>query len=90
MTDNVEKYPPIPEERLKKYQDLWNNSRSSDGIDPDVARHLSRVKALHGQGIEFLSGLNNEYLGAFMAPSRGTWKMPILLLWGCLLKNQRR
>ena len=68
MTDNVEKYPPIPEERLKKYQDLWLNSRSSDGIEPDVARHLARVKALHGVGIEFLSGLNKEYLGAFMAP----------------------
>ena len=35
MTDTVEKHPPIPVDRLAKYQDLWENSRSSDGIDPD-------------------------------------------------------
>ncbi|KPK13374.1 MAG: hypothetical protein AMJ56_02015 [Anaerolineae bacterium SG8_19] len=68
MTNSVEKYPPIPEERLKKYQDLWENAISRDGVDPAVKAHLERVKAIDGQGIEFLSNINKDYLGAFMAP----------------------
>lgn len=70
----ITKYPPIPEERLKKYKDLWENSRSKDNIAPEIAAHLARVKEMGGgQGIEFLSNLNKDYLGAFMAPfSRDT------------------
>jgi hypothetical protein len=67
--NNVKKYPPIPKERIEKYQDLWKNSTSREGVHPDVKAHLERVKSMgDGKGIEFISGLNKEYLGAFMAP----------------------
>ncbi len=66
---NIKKWPPIPEERLKKYQHYWENGRSVDGIDEEVKAHLARVKTMGGgQGIEILSNLNKDYLGAFMAP----------------------
>jgi arginase family enzyme len=69
MKKEIKKYPPIPQERLDKYQDLWKNSTSRDGVHPDVKAHLERVKSMgDGKGIEFVSGLNKEYLGAFMAP----------------------
>ena len=31
-----EKWPPIPEERRKKYEDLFNNSTSFEGVPPDA------------------------------------------------------
>ena len=69
MSKEVEKYPPIPEERRKKYEDYWLNGRSIDGIDPEVAVHLARIKAAGGgKGLEVLSAVNKDYLGAFMAP----------------------
>ena len=69
MTKKIKKHPPIPEDRLAKYKDLWENSRSRDGVAPEVRAHLERVKTMGGgQGIEFLSNLNKDYLGAFMSP----------------------
>ena len=66
---NPEKYAPISTDKLAKYQDLWKNSTSREGVDPEVRAHLERVKTMGGgQGIEFLSNLNKDYLGAFMAP----------------------
>jgi arginase family enzyme len=64
----MEKYPPIPEERRKKYEDLWLNSRSIDGVPEEVRDHLVRMREIDGVGIEQLSSLNKDYLGAFMAP----------------------
>ena len=56
MKKEIKKYPPIPQERLDKYQDLWKNSTSREGVHPDVKAHLERVKTMGGgQGIEFLS-----------------------------------
>jgi arginase family enzyme len=69
MKRQIEKYPAIPKERLDKYQDLWKNSTSREGVHPDVRAHLERVKTMGGgKGIEFLSNINKDYLGAFMAP----------------------
>lgn len=69
MDKKIEKHPPISEDRLKKYKDYWENGRSIDGIADEVKAHLARVKQMGGgQGIEFLSNLNKDYLGAFMAP----------------------
>ena len=69
MKKEIKKYQPIPKERLDKYKDLYENSRSSDGIAQEVQDHLKRVKTMGGgKGIEFLSNLNKDYLGAFMAP----------------------
>ena len=66
---NPEKYPPMSADKLAKYQDLWKNSTSREGVDPEVRAHLERVKTMGGGiGIEFLSNLNKDYLGAFMAP----------------------
>ena len=66
---NIKKHPPIPEDRLAKYKDLWENSTSREGVAPEVKAHLERVKTMGGgQGIEFLSNYNKDYLGAFMAP----------------------
>ena len=61
-------------ERIKKLQDYWENGRSVDGIDPAIKKHLARMKTMGGgKGIEFLSNLNKDYLGAFTAPfSRDT------------------
>lgn len=65
----IEKWPAMDAEKLKELQHYWENGRSIDGVDPDVRRHLERVKTMGGgQGIEFLSNLNKDYLGAFMAP----------------------
>ncbi len=71
---NIKKWPPMDPERLKKSQDYWENGRSIDGIDPDIRAHLKRMKTMGGgKEIEFLSNLNKDYLGAFMAPfSRDT------------------
>lgn len=69
MKKEIKKYPPIPAEKLARYKDLWEHSTSRDGIHPDVKAHLERVKTMGGgKGIEFLSNLNKDYLGAFMAP----------------------
>ena len=69
MKKNIKKYPPISAEKLAKYKDLWENSTSREGVHPDVRAHLERVKTMGGgKGIEFLSNLNKDYLGAFMAP----------------------
>jgi arginase family enzyme len=64
----IEKWPPIPENRRKKYEDLFNNSTSFDGVPPDVRAHIERVGSLHGEGIEVIGNLNKDYLGAFHAP----------------------
>jgi arginase family enzyme len=69
MKKKIEKYPAIAPDKLAKYQDLWENSTSREGVHPEVRAHLERVKTMGGgQGIEFLSNLNKDYLGAFMAP----------------------
>lgn len=69
MKKEIKKYPALDKEKLAKYKDLYENSRSTDGIHPDVVNHLTRVKSMGGgKGIEFLSNLNKDYLGAFMAP----------------------
>jgi agmatinase len=82
MDKKIVKHPPIPAERLKKYQDLWKNSTSAEGIAQEVLDHLVRVKTMGGgQGIEFLSNLNKDYLGAFMAPfSRDTADADIVVV----------
>ncbi len=67
MSD-VEKYPPIPEDRRRKYQDLFENSTSFEGVPPDVRAHIERIGSLHGEGIEVIGNLNKDYLGAFHAP----------------------
>jgi arginase family enzyme len=66
----IEKQPPIPEDRLKKYKDLWENSKSRDGVPPEVAAHLARMKTVGVEpiGIEAMGDTNKDYLGAFMAP----------------------
>lgn len=71
---NIKKWPAMDPERIKKLQDYWENGRSVDGIDPAIKKHLARMKTMGGgKGIEFLSNLNKDYLGAFTAPfSRDT------------------
>jgi len=39
----IEKYPPIPEERRKRYKDLFENSQSIDGVAENVKNHLIRM-----------------------------------------------
>ena len=82
MDKKITKHPPIPEERLKKYQEYWENGRSVDGIADEVKAHLARVREMGGgQGIEFLSNINKDYLGAFMAPfSRDTSNADIVVV----------
>jgi hypothetical protein len=75
------KHPPIPAERLAKYQDLWLNSQSIDGIDQEVMEHLVRISEMGGVGLEVVGNLNKEYLGAFMAPfSRDTKNADIVVV----------
>lgn len=65
----IEKWPPIPEERRKKYKELFENSRSSEGIAENVKKHLIRMgQQGDGAGIEVIGNLNKDYLGAFHAP----------------------
>jgi agmatinase len=69
MGDKAMNYPPMPEEKLKRLRDYYENGTSVDGIPDKVKAHLARVKEMGGgQGIEFLSNINKDYLGAFMAP----------------------
>ncbi len=64
----MKKFPPIPEERRKRYEDVWNNKTSFETLPEDVAAHLARMQQVGGAGIELLSDLNKDYLGAFMSP----------------------
>ena len=64
----IEKRPPIPENRRRKYEDPFNNSTSPEGVPPDVRAHIERLGSLHGQGTEVTGDLNKDYLGAFHAP----------------------
>ncbi|MDJ0892690.1 MAG: hypothetical protein QNK18_16040, partial [Gammaproteobacteria bacterium] len=64
----IEKRPPIPENRRKKYEDLFNNATSLEGVPPDVRAHIERVGSLHGHGTEVIGELNKDDLGAFHAP----------------------
>ena len=69
MADKAMNYPPMSEEKRAKLKDYFENGRSVDGIPEKVQKHLARVKEMGGgQGIEFLSNINKDYLGAFMAP----------------------
>lgn len=69
MGDTPMKQPPLPAEKLKRLRQYYETGTSMDGIDPKVRAHLERVREMGGgQGIEFLSNLNKDYLGAFMAP----------------------
>ncbi len=61
----MDKYPPIPEQRRRRYEELWQHSQSIDGVPDEVRDYLLRLKTL---GIEQMSSLNKDYLGAFMAP----------------------
>ena len=71
---SIKKWPAMDPKRIEKLKDYWENGRSVDGIDPAIKKHLARLKTMGGgKGIEFLSNLNKDYLGAFMAPfSRDT------------------
>jgi len=62
------KWPPIPEDRRKHYEDLFYNSTSVESIAPDVRAHLERIASAGGAGIEVIGNLNKDYLGAFHAP----------------------
>ncbi len=64
----MKKYPAIPEERRKKYEHIFNNVSSAESMPEDVVSHLVRMQEMAGAGIEMLSDLNKDYLGAFMAP----------------------
>ncbi len=64
----MKKYPPIPEERRKKYENIFHNVSSAESMPEDVVSHLVRMQEMGGAGIEMLSDLNKDYLGAFMAP----------------------
>ena len=65
----VKKYPPMSEERRKRYRDLFENSKSSEGVADNVRNHLIRMgEQGDGAGIELIGNLNKDYLGAFHAP----------------------
>jgi arginase family enzyme len=69
MGDKAMNYPPMPEEKLERLRHYYENGTSAEGIPDKVKEHLARVKQMGGgQGIEFLSNINKDYLGAFMAP----------------------
>ena len=69
MPDTPMNYPQMSEEKLQKLRHYYENGTSFDGVPKKVQDHLARVKSMGGgQGIEFLSNLNKDYLGAFMAP----------------------
>ncbi len=68
MAAKIKKWPAVSEDRRKRYEDLFKNSVSTDGVSPEVRAHIERMGAMAGQGIEVISGLNKDYLGAFHAP----------------------
>jgi agmatinase/guanidinobutyrase len=59
------KWPPIPAERLEKYENIYNNKSVHDYLPNYVSDHLKRLQKV---GIEQISGWNRDYLGAFLAP----------------------
>ena len=89
MSKSVEKWPAIPEERRKKYQDLFDNSSSFDGVPPAVRAHIERVgKAGEtGEGIEVIGGLNKDYLGSYLAPFSHDTENSDLVIIGCPLEK---
>ena len=67
--NEVKKYPPMSEERRKRYRDLFENSQSIEGVAENVKNHLFRMSEQgDGAGIELIGNLNKDYLGAFHAP----------------------
>ena len=65
---NIKKHKPISKKRLAVYQHLWKHGASIDGMPEEVKKHLARIKAAGGGGIETVGNYNKDYLGAFMAP----------------------
>jgi arginase family enzyme len=86
-TRDPNKHPPIPEERRRRYQDLFENSTSVTGIDPKVVAHLERLQTAGGQGIEVIGNLNKDYLGAFHAPFSRNLEAADLAIVGCPLEK---
>lgn len=69
MGDTPMKQPPMPEDKIRRLKEYYETATSFDGIPEKVRKHLERVAAMGGgQGIEFISNFNKDYLGAFMAP----------------------
>lgn len=64
----MEKWPSIPEERLKKYREIFENFAGGETLPQHVLEHLQRMTEINGEGIELLSYRNKDYLGAFMSP----------------------
>ena len=59
----------MPEDKIRRLKEYYETATSFDGIPEKVRKHLERVAAMGGgQGIEFISNFNKDYLGAFMAP----------------------
>ena len=64
--EKYKKAQPIPEERLKKYRDIYYNKNMLDYMPDHVAKYYQRVVAA---GIEQVSPLNRLY-GAIFKGSR--------------------
>ncbi|USD19598.1 arginase family protein [Microbulbifer variabilis] len=75
-------YPEMSKEKKARLQDLWKHSRSSDGIDPEVASHLQRMGKMGGVGLEVVGNLNKDYLGGFMSPYSRDCKNADLVIVG--------
>lgn len=60
----------MPADQQERYRKAFETATSLDGVDPEVRRHLERLRAAgrEGAGIEVVSNLNKDYLGAFHAP----------------------
>jgi arginase family enzyme len=73
------KWPAITEDRLKKYEDLYQNRSSHDYLPKHVSDHFNRLKEA---GIERGSAWNRDYLGAFLAPFSRNLKSADLAIVG--------
>ena len=87
MAGKIKKWPAIPEDRRQRYEELFNGSVSLDGVSEEVRAHIERIGEMAGEGIEMISGLNKDYLGAFHAPfSRELDKADIVVIGSPLEK----
>ncbi len=87
MAGKIKKWPAIPEDRRQRYEDLFNGSTSLEGVSEEVRAHIERMGNMAGEGIEMISGLNKDYLGAFHAPfSRELDKADIVVIGSPLEK----
>ena len=73
----------IPQDRLMKYQDIWENKSDMDFYHDD--KIMAMQERMSKEGVEVFSLLNKDYLGAFHAPFSNNLDAADIVIYGLTL-----